>query len=128
LDASDNFETRFLVTDFCWLEKIPLVSAAVASFQGLLLVVDPGPGNPCYRCLMPQPPPTSRQEGILGAVAGVMGCLQALEALKLLLGRGSDLVHRILTYDALKCRFRSMPRVKTAGCPLCGQHPSITGG
>jgi adenylyltransferase/sulfurtransferase len=127
LDASDNFETRFLVTDFCWLEKIPLVSAAVASFQGLLLVVDPGPGNPCYRCLMPQPPPTSRQEGILGAVAGVMGCLQALEALKLLLGRGSDLVHRILTYDALKCRFRSMPRVKTADCPLCGQYPSITG-
>jgi molybdopterin/thiamine biosynthesis adenylyltransferase len=128
LDASDNFETRFLVADFCWLAKIPLVSAAVAAFHGLLLVVDPGPGNPCYRCLAPQPPPAPGQEGILGAVAGVMGCLQALEALKLLLGRGSDLVHRILTYDALKCRFHSMPRVKTADCPGCGQPPGITGG
>ena len=127
LDASDNFETRFLVADCCWLEKIPLVSAAVGAFQGLLLVVDPGPGNPCYRCLMPQPPPTARQEGILGAVAGVMGCLQAMEALKLLLGRGSDLVRRILAYDALKCRFHSLERAPTPDCPLCGHNPRITG-
>ncbi len=126
LDASDNFETRFLVADCCWLEKIPLVSAAVAAFQGLLLVVDPCPGNPCYRCLMPKPPPPSRQEGILGAVAGVMGCLQAMEALKLLLGRGSDMVRRILTYDALKSRFHSIKRAQTPNCPLCGENPSIT--
>ncbi len=127
LDASDNFETRFLVADSCWLEKIPLVSAAAAGFQGLLLVVDPGQGSPCYRCLMPEPPPTLQQEGILGAVAGVMGCLQAIEALKLLLGRASDLARFFLSYDGLRCRFISKARIKMPTCPLCGEHPTITG-
>lgn len=126
LDASDNFQTRFLVADCCWLEKIPLVSAAAAGFQGLLLVIEPSPGNPCYRCLMPAPPSTGRQEGILGAVAGVMGCLQAVEALKLLLGRSTDMVRRFLSYDGLKCRFFSMERARTPACPLCGENPRIT--
>lgn len=120
LDASDNFETRLLVADCCWQEKIPLVSAAVGGFQGLLLVLDPAPGNPCYRCLLPLPPAPAQQEGILGAVAGVMGCLQALEALKLLLGRKSDLTRQLLAYDALKCRFRYLQREKKPECPLCG--------
>jgi molybdopterin/thiamine biosynthesis adenylyltransferase len=127
LDASDNFETRFLVADSCWLEKIPLVSAAANGFQGLLLVVDSGQGSPCYRCLIPEPPPTLRQEGILGAVAGVMGCLQAIEALKLLLGRDSDLARCFLSYDALRCRFISKTRIQTPACPLCGENPTITG-
>ncbi len=120
LDAGDNFETRLLVADCCWLGKIPLISAAVGGFHGLLLVMDPAPGNPCYRCLLPQSPPPARQEGILGAVAGVMGCLQAMEAMKLLLGRKSDLTRRLLAYDALKCRFRQVSRVKRPECSLCG--------
>ncbi len=126
LDASDNFQTRFLVADCCWLEKIPLVSAAAAGFQGLLLVIEPSPGNPCYRCLIPAPPSTGRPEGIVGAVAGVMGCLQAVEALKLLLGRSTDMVRRFLSYDGLKCRFYSMERPRTPDCPLCGENPRIT--
>ncbi len=125
LDASDNFATRFVVADYCWQKKIPLVSAAVAEFAGLLLIVDPGQGSPCYRCLMPEPP-EDRQQGILGSVAGVMGCLQATEALKLLLGRTSDLAHKLLSYDALTCRFYKMPRSRAADCPLCGDRPGIT--
>ncbi|MFZ5450745.1 MAG: HesA/MoeB/ThiF family protein [Thermodesulfobacteriota bacterium] len=121
LDASDNFETRLLVADCCWREKIPLVSAAVSGFQGLLLVMDPKPGNPCYRCLLPQAPPPSEQEGILGAVAGVMGCLQATEALKLLLGIKSGLTRQLLSYDALQCRFRYLQREKNPDCPICGE-------
>jgi molybdopterin/thiamine biosynthesis adenylyltransferase len=120
LDASDNFATRLLVADYCWLDKKPLVSAAVGGFQGLLLVMDPAPGNPCYRCLLPQAPPPAPREGILGAVAGVMGCLQAMEALKLLLGRKSELTRQLLSYDALKCRFRQVQREKQPDCPLCG--------
>jgi molybdopterin/thiamine biosynthesis adenylyltransferase len=126
LDASDNFQTRFLIADYCWLERIPLVSAAVAEFTGQLFVVDPAQDSPCYRCLLPEPP-EDRQLGILGSVAGVMGCLQATETLKLLLGRGSDLARTLLTYDALRCRFRMLPRSRSADCPLCGDNPRITG-
>lgn len=130
LDASDNFPTRFFVADCCWREKITLVSAAVAEFSGQLLVVDPGRHSPCYRCLMPEPPgegDAGPPFGIIGAVAGVMGCLQALEALKLLLGRDSELTHRLLAYDGLRCRFRLLARAKASNCPLCGDHPSLTG-
>jgi len=126
LDASDNFPTRFQVSDCCWLTKIPLVSAAVAEFSGQLLVVDPKEGSPCYRCLLPELPGESfphQPLGILGAVAGVMGCLQAVEAIKLLLGRGSHLTQQLLAYDALRCRFQVMARSKQADCPLCGSQP-----
>ncbi len=122
LDASDNFPTRFQVADGCWLEKIPLVSAAVAEFSGQLLVVDPSRKSPCYRCLLPELPAESLADqppGILGAVAGVMGSLQAVEALKLLLGQDSDLAHQLLSYDGLRCRFHVMARSKNPGCPLC---------
>jgi|UniRef100_A0A7C3SJI5 molybdopterin/thiamine biosynthesis adenylyltransferase len=118
LDASDNFQTRYAVADYCWLTGIPLVSAAAAEFAGLLLIVDPAQGSPCYRCLMPEPP-EDRLQGILGSVAGVMGCLQATETLKLLLGHGSELARKLLSYDALKCRFHIMPRRQAADCPLC---------
>jgi molybdopterin/thiamine biosynthesis adenylyltransferase len=121
LDASDNFATRLLLADWCWHYKKPLVSAAVGGFQGLLLVMDPAPGNPCYRCLVPREPPPAPPEGILGAVAGVMGCLQALEALKLLLGLKSELTRQLLSFDALKCRFRQVQREKKSDCPLCGE-------
>jgi molybdopterin/thiamine biosynthesis adenylyltransferase len=126
LDASDNFPTRFLVAECCWQYKIPLVSAAATGWQGQLLVALPGAENPCYRCLVPEMPsaeavPASTQVGILGAVAGAMGCLQAAEALKLLLGRASDLNRRLLAYDGLQGRFQSLARVKRPDCLLCGQ-------
>jgi molybdopterin/thiamine biosynthesis adenylyltransferase len=126
LDASDNFPTRFQVADCCWQEKIPLVSAAVAEFSGQLLVVDPRRESPCYRCLLPEPPPaegpSEQPFGILGAVAGVMGSLQAVETLTLLLGRNSALDHQLLSYDALRSRFHLLPREKNPACPLCGEN------
>jgi len=129
LDASDNFPTRFCVADWCWQEKIPLVSAAVAEFSGQLLVIDPRQGSPCYRCLLPEPPDegdTGPPFGILGAVAGVLGCLQAVEALKLLLGRGSAFTRQLLAYDGLKGRFQVLARAKAPHCPVCGDNPGST--
>lgn len=125
LDASDNFITRFLLAEYCWRYKIPLVSAAATGWHGQLLVVQPGAENPCYRCLVPETPPAaavppSSQIGILGAVAGTMGSLQAVEGLKLLLGLESDLTRRLLAYDGLQGRFQSLARVKRPDCPLCG--------
>ncbi len=125
LDASDNFVTRFLLADYCWRREIPLVSAAATGWHGQLLVQMPGAENSCYRCLVPEAPPAAavpaaHEAGILGAVAGVMGCLQAVEALKLLLGRRSDLTRRLLAYDGLQGRFQTVDRVKRADCPLCG--------
>jgi len=125
LDASDNFPTRLLLAECCWRNHIPLVSAAATGWHGQLLVAQPGAANPCYRCLVPEPPPAaavpaSSQIGILGAVAGAMGCLQAVEALKLLLGLDSDLTRRLLAYDGLKGRFQSLARVKRPKCPGCG--------
>ena len=125
LDASDNFPTRFLLAECCWRYQIPLVSAAATGWHGQLLIARPGAENPCYRCLVPEMPtveavPPSTASGILGAVAGTMGCLQAVEALKLLLGRESDLSRRLLAYDGLQGRFQSVDRVKRPDCPLCG--------
>ncbi len=125
LDASDNFATRFLLAECCWRHGIPLVSAAATGWHGQLLVQAPGPANPCYRCLLPETPPAdavppSSETGILGAVAGTMGCLQAVEALKLLLGRNSDLNRRLLAYDGLNGRFQAVDRVKRPDCLLCG--------
>jgi molybdopterin/thiamine biosynthesis adenylyltransferase len=125
LDASDNWPTRFLVAEHCWREGIPLVSAAATGWHGQLLVAAPGAEHPCYRCLVPEAPPAaavppSSESGILGAVAGTMGCLQAVEALKLLLGQASDLNRRLLAYDGLKGRFQSLTRTKRPDCPLCG--------
>jgi adenylyltransferase/sulfurtransferase len=132
LDCSDNCPTRFLISDSCWFEKIPLVSAAVSQFDGQLMTVSPpGAGNPCYRCSFPYPPPSGlmpscQQAGVLGAAAGVMGTLQAVEALKILLGVGSVLSHRLLVYDALECEFKQVARERDPDCPLCGPDPSIT--
>jgi adenylyltransferase/sulfurtransferase len=131
LDGSDNFPTRFLVADCCWFEKIPLVSAAVIRFDGqLMTVLPPGAGNPCYRCSFPGPPPSGlvpscQEAGVLGAAAGVMGALQAVEALKVLLGLGGSLSDRLLVYDALECNFEMVQRERDPSCPLCGADPSI---
>ena len=131
LDGSDNFPTRFLVADCCRFENIPLVSAAVLRFEGQLMTVLPGEGNPCYRCFIPEPPPpglvpSCQEAGVLGAVVGVMGTLQATEAIKVLLGIGNIMSHQLLLYDALEGSFRTAKRLPDPACPLCGSNPSIT--
>ena len=131
LDGSDNFPTRFLVADCCWFEKIPLVSAAVLQFEGQLMTILPGDGNPCYRCFIPEPPPpglvpSCQEAGVLGAVVGVMGTLQAVEAIKILLGLGTIMSHRLIVYDAIGCRFTTLKRAPDPTCPLCGATRTIT--
>ncbi len=131
LDGSDNFPTRFLVNDCCWFEKIPLVSAAVLRFEGQLMTVLPGEGNPCYRCFIPEPPPpglvpSCQEAGVLGAVVGVIGTLQAVEALKILLGIGTIMSHHLVVYDAIQCQFARLKRAPDPACPLCGATRTIT--
>ena len=125
LDCTDNFPTRFLLSDACWLGKKPLVSAAVQRFEGMLLAVLPEKGSPCYRCLVPESP-DPQDRAIFGAVPGVLGALQAMEAVKVLLGIGSDLAHRLLVYDGLAGTFRTVGRTRDPACPLCGERPAIT--
>jgi len=131
LDGCDNFPTRFLVADCCRFENIPLVSAAVLQFEGQLMTILPSEGNPCYRCFLPEPPPpglvpSCQEAGVLGAVVGVMGTLQAVETIKVLLGIGNIMSDRLLVYDALDCRFTMTKRVSDPDCPLCGNRRTIT--
>lgn len=130
-DGSDNFATRFLVNDACYFAKRTLVSAAVTEFDGQLATYKPHAGDyPCYRCLFPEPPPAGTapscsETGILGAAAGVMGTLQALEAMKEILGIGESLGGWLLIYDALTTRFRNVRVRPDPECALCGSHPTI---
>jgi molybdopterin/thiamine biosynthesis adenylyltransferase len=126
-DGSDNFNTRYLLNDYCFAAKKTLVSAALLRFDGQLSTYKAhlGDGHPCYRCLFPDPPPPDliprcEEAGILGAVAGVMGTLQATEVLKELLGLGDSLSGRLLIYDALSAEFRKVKVPKDPGCPCCG--------
>lgn len=128
-DGSDNFPTRFLVNDACWLAGRPLVSAAILRFDGQLATYKQG--GPCYRCLFREPPPPGQipscaEAGVLGAIAGTMGSLQATEVLKELLGVGDSLSGSLLIYDALSTGFRKVKVRPDPGCPLCGEQPSIT--
>lgn len=129
-DGTDNFGTRFLVADACALAKRTLVSAAVLRFEGQLSVFKPHEGGPCYRCLYPEPPPpgtvpTCSEAGVLGAVTGVMGTLQATEVLKEILGIGDTLSGRLLIWDALETRFRSIRLRPDPACALCGPEATI---
>jgi adenylyltransferase/sulfurtransferase len=132
-DGSDNFATRFLVADACVLAKRTLVSAAVLRFDGQLSTFKPhaDPAGPCYRCLYPAPPPdglmpSCSEAGILGAVTGVMGSLQATEVLKEIMGIGDGLSGRLLIWDALSARVRTVRLHRDPACPLCGTNPRIT--
>ena len=132
-DGTDNFAARFLVADACVLVRRTLVSAAVLRFDGQLSVFKPHahPGGPCYRCLYPEPPPAGlvpscSEAGVLGAVTGVMGTLQATETLKEILGIGESLSGRLLIWDALAARFRTVRLRQDPACPLCGPEPRIT--
>jgi molybdopterin/thiamine biosynthesis adenylyltransferase len=131
LDCTDNFAARLVIADACWSEGAVLVSAAVVGMSGLLLsVMPPRPGaatvGPCYRCLVPEAPlpeesPGAVQVGILGAVAGLFGALQAVEAVKVLLGAGQDYAGRMLVYDGLAGTFRTVERVRDPACRVCGR-------
>jgi adenylyltransferase/sulfurtransferase len=130
-DGTDNFATRFLLGDACHLLGRPLVSAAVLRFEGQLSVFRGHDGlSPCHRCLHPEPPPaglvpTCSEAGVLGAVTGVMGTLQATEVLKLILGIGEPLAGRLLLWDALDARFRTVRLKRDPACRLCGPRATI---
>jgi len=131
LDGSDNFSTRFLINDACFFAKKTLISGSIFRFEGQLATIKPHEGFPCYRCLYPEPPPAGlvpncQEAGVLGALAGTIGVLQANEAIKEILGLGETLADRLLLYDALDMTFRKVGRPKAPDCPLCGLHPTIT--
>ncbi len=130
-DGSDNFATRFLINDACYFAKKTLVSAAVTEFDGQLATFKAHEkGCPCYRCLFAAPPPpgtapSCSQTGVLGAAAGVMGTLQALEVLKEITGAGESMAGKLLIYEALTTRFRTVRFVPDPACALCGETPTI---
>lgn len=130
LDGTDTFPSRYLTNDVCvWLEK-PLVYGSVMQFEGQVSVFDATRG-PCYRCLFPEPPPPElapncAEAGVLGVLPGVIGLLQATEAVKLLLGIGEPLIGRLLVYDALGMEMRQFKLPKDPGCVVCGEKPTIT--
>jgi adenylyltransferase/sulfurtransferase len=130
LDGSDNFTTRYLVNDACVLGRRPYVYGSIYRFEGQASVFDATRG-PCYRCLFPEPPPEGlvpncAQAGVLGVLAGVVGSIQACEALKLLLGVGTTLVGRLLLVDLLHTGFREVRLRRDPACAVCGAHPTIT--
>ena len=131
LDGTDNFPAKFLINDACVMAGKPFSHAGIIRFKGQLMTVIPGEG-PCYRCVFKNPPPkdavpTCRQAGVIGAMAGVIGCLQALEAIKYITGTGERLVGSLLTFDALTMEFHKirLPK-KDPDCAVCGEHPTIT--
>jgi len=130
LDGSDNFPTRFLMNDAAFFEQKPLVSGSMFRFDGQVSVFHPRKGFPCYRCLYPEPPPkglvpSCQEAGVLGALAGVIGVLQAVETIKLLLGIGDTLEGHLLIFDALKMSFRKVRVRKDPECALCGENATI---
>ena len=132
IDGSDNFETRYLINDLCYFLKKPLISAALLRFEGHLYTFRRNDSHKtaCYRCIFDEAPPDDlvprcEEAGILGVIAGVMGSLQATEALKEILGIGESLAGRFLIYDALATSFHSIKLPHNPNCPLCGDKPSI---
>jgi molybdopterin/thiamine biosynthesis adenylyltransferase/rhodanese-related sulfurtransferase len=130
IDGTDNFPTRYLVNDACVLLKKPNVYGSIFRFDGQASVFFP-PEGPCYRCLYPEPPPPGEvpscaEGGVLGILPGTIGCIQATEAIKLILGKGTTLLGRLLLYDALQMTFQEFKVRRNPRCPLCGDKPTIT--
>lgn len=130
LDGCDNFPTRYLINDACVILGKPNIHGSVLLFEGHVTVFD-APSGPCYRCQYPEPPPpgmvpSCQEAGVLGVLPGVIGTLQATEALKHILGVGNPLVGRLLHFDALDVKFREFKLRKDPACPVCGDAPSIT--
>ena len=131
VDCSDNFPTRYLVNDACVLSGLPLVHGAVLRSNGQVGVLHAARG-PCYRCLHPAPPapglvPSCAQAGVLGVLPGIIGAMQACEALKLIVGGGRPLIGRILVLDAWGARVDELPVARNPRCPACGPRATITG-
>ena len=129
-DGTDNFPTRYLVNDACVLLGKPNVYGSIFRFEGQASIFG-YPGGPCYRCLYPEPPPpglvpSCAEGGVLGVLPGIIGCIQAMETLKLILGSGEPLIGRLLLFDALKMRFRELKLRRNPDCPVCGEHRTIT--
>ncbi len=140
IDGTDNFPTRYLVNDASvWLGK-PVVHGSIFRFDGQVTTFIPEKAakklgisepSPCYRCLYPEPPPphlapSCQEAGVLGILCGIIGTLQATEAIKILLGKGTTLAGRLMTYDSLKMKFRELKLRRDPGCPVCGPKPTIT--
>jgi sulfur-carrier protein adenylyltransferase/sulfurtransferase len=131
IDGTDNFATRYLSNDLAVLTGKPNVYGSIYRFEGQVSVFAPHLGGPCYRCLFPKPPapdavPSCAEGGVLGVLPGIVGCLQANEAIKLILGIGEPLVGRLVHFDALAFRFREIRLRRDTDCALCGESPSIT--
>src|SRR5271167_393617 len=130
IDGTDNFPTRYLVNDACVLLKKPNVYGSIFRFDGQASVFWP-PHGPCYRCLYPEPPPPGEvpscaEGGVLGILPGLVGVVQATEAVKLILGKGTPLIGRLLLYDALQMSFQEFKIRRNPRCPMCGDNPTIT--
>ena len=128
INGADNFATRYLVNDACYLLGKPLIDGSILIFDGQATVFIPGQG--CYRCLFPAPPPPGMvpncaEAGVLGALTGLVGSIQATEALKHILGIGESLSSRLLVIDALSMQFREVRLRRNPDCPLCGDHPTV---
>jgi len=129
-DGTDNFPTRYLVNDACVLLGKPNVYGSIFRFEGQASVFYAEEG-PCYRCLYPEPPPpglvpSCAEGGVLGVLPGIVGCIQAMETIKLIIGRGQPLIGRLLLFDALGMKFRELKLRKNPECPVCGEHPTVT--
>ena len=130
VDGSDNFPTRYLSNDVCVFARKPNVYGSVFRFEGQTTVFAPHLGGPCYRCLFPEPPPPDTvpncaEAGVLGVLPGIIGMLQAIEAIKLIVGIGEPLVGRLLHFDALRMKFRELNLRRDPQCPVCGENPTI---
>src|SRR5262245_21518486 len=131
VDGTDNFPTRYLTNDASVMLGKPNVYGSIFRFEGQATVFYPREGGPCYRCLYPEPPPpglvpSCAEGGVLGVLPGVIGTIQATEAIKLIMGIGETLVGRLMLYDALAMRFRELKLRRNKDCPVCGEHPTIT--
>jgi adenylyltransferase/sulfurtransferase len=131
VDGTDNFPVRYLVNDACQFTGTPLVYGSIYQFEGQATVFLPGQETPCYRCLFPSPPPpgtvpSCAEGGVFGVLPGVIGAIQATEAIKLITGEGDTLEGRLLLYDALHMDFQEVKIRWDADCPVCGKEPTIT--
>lgn len=131
IDGTDNFATRYLSNDLAVLTRKPNVYGSIFRFEGQCSVFAPHLGGPCYRCMFPEPPepgmvPSCAEGGVLGVLPGVVGNMQAIEAIKLIMGIGAPLIGRLVHFDALAFRFREFKLRRDPECPLCGENPTLT--